>query len=75
MHLTREGNLLVLLIEDDGVGFPPGFDPVHANGFGLTLVGALAAQLDAELTALTEGGAKFMLKMPASGGHGAIALE
>lgn len=65
IRLFRDGPELVLLIEDDGIGLPPGFDPAAAKGFGLTLVESLADQLGASFSARTEGGAKFMLRMPA----------
>jgi two-component sensor histidine kinase len=65
VRLFRDGSELVLLIEDDGIGLPPGFDPAAAKGFGLTLVESLADQLKAVFSARSEGGAKFMLRIPA----------
>jgi two-component sensor histidine kinase len=65
VRLFRDGPTLVLRIEDDGVGLPPGFDPAAAKGFGLTLVESLADQLGAEFSARSEGGAKFTLWIPA----------
>jgi two-component sensor histidine kinase len=64
LRLLSEGGYLVLNVEDDGVGLPPGFNPARASGFGLTLVMSLAAQLGATFSARSEGGAKFELRMP-----------
>jgi two-component sensor histidine kinase len=65
VRLAREGNELVLMIEDDGVGLPFDFEPSRGKGYGMTIVGALAMQLNAEFTARSEGGARFVLRMPA----------
>lgn len=38
-----------LLIADDGVGLPPGFDPTHSPSLGLTMVQGLSKQLNGAL--------------------------
>lgn len=64
VKLFREGHAIILLVEDDGIGLPPGFDPASAKGFGMTLVESLASQLNAEFSARSDGGAKFTLRIP-----------
>ncbi|MFT3729671.1 MAG: sensor histidine kinase [Terricaulis sp.] len=41
---------LVLVIEDDGVGFRPGFKPEIHGGTGFKVMAALASQLSAQVT-------------------------
>lgn len=65
VRLAREADHLVLMISDDGIGFPPGFDPAASEGFGLKLVELLAAQLKANYSASTANGSQFRLKFPA----------
>jgi len=44
-----EKSVLVLSIEDDGVGLPPGLDPTTCASMGFTIVRGLAQQLNGEL--------------------------
>jgi Transcriptional regulators len=46
VRLSREGSDLVLEVRDDGIGFPSGFEPELAEGFGLQMIYLLARQLD-----------------------------
>lgn len=48
-------------VRDDGVGLPEGFEWSNRDSLGLYLVQALAEQLDAELTAETDGGTRFLI--------------
>lgn len=64
VRLTADSDDLTLEIADDGIGFPPGVDPAASGGFGLKLVELLAAQLRAEYTVETAGGARFRLRFP-----------
>lgn len=41
---------LEIKVQDDGVGFPPGFDPQKAQSLGMTLVYSLAEQLKGEIS-------------------------
>jgi two-component sensor histidine kinase len=53
---------LALVYRDDGVGLPAGFDPAAAGTLGMTLIGALAEQLNGSVKAETGGGAKFSFR-------------
>ncbi|NVB36688.1 PAS domain-containing protein [Pseudenhygromyxa sp. WMMC2535] len=57
-----------LLVEDDGVGLPEGFDQNEGSTLGLRLIRTLTEQLDASLR-VDEGpkgrGARFHLRLPA----------
>ena len=58
------GKRCALEVSDDGPGLPPGLDPATSGGLGLTLVRALAAQLDGELEFLPGQGARARLSFP-----------
>lgn len=59
-----DGRMLVE-IEDDGVGFPEGFDPMNGGGVGLRLIRQLAASLHADLEIVSDSlGASFRLVLP-----------
>jgi two-component sensor histidine kinase len=48
--LAREEECLTLEVSDDGIGYPPGFVPEEAEGFGLQMVSLLARQLGSVLS-------------------------
>ncbi len=50
LALTREGSEATLVVQDDGVGLPDGFDIMESKGFGLTLVKMLSEQLGGSLS-------------------------
>jgi two-component sensor histidine kinase len=63
--LAREGENLVLEVGDDGIGYPPGFVPEEAEGFGLRMVSLLVKQLDGILSFETGGiGVRARLRLP-----------
>lgn len=66
LHLTRSETQAFLVVEDDGVGFPPGFDFRTAQSFGWTVVRNLADQLGASVEVESEraSGARVTLKLP-----------
>ena len=47
---SRQPSSLALIVTDDGVGLPEGFDPKQASSTGLRLLHALALGLHADLT-------------------------
>lgn len=64
LEVRREGDLIVLVISDDGVGLPAGVDPEAPESFGLLLVKSLARQLDAAMEVSTQGGTRIRLAIP-----------
>lgn len=55
----------VLEIEDDGIGFPEGFDPNTGGGVGFRLMRVLAASIDADLDIDSDSlGTRFQLTLP-----------
>lgn len=46
VSMTREGESHVLLVTDDGLGLPEGFDLEVANSLGLKIVRTMASQLE-----------------------------
>jgi two-component sensor histidine kinase len=53
---------IALVYRDDGVGLPASFDPRKAGTLGMTIVNALAKQLNGSMKAQSEGGAKFSFR-------------
>ena len=47
MHQSAEGRI-TLIIADNGIGLPPGFDPDRDSAMGLQLIKTLGEQLDGE---------------------------
>lgn len=65
VSLRRVGGKLVLEVEDDGPGLPPGFDIAAAPSLGMTLISSLASQLSGEVAAMNSAvGALFRLTFP-----------
>jgi PAS domain S-box-containing protein len=50
-----------LIVEDDGVGLPPGFDITGSESLGLQLVSLLVKQLDGTIAADRQGGTRFRI--------------
>ncbi len=46
ISITIRGDLVTLVVKDDGTGLPKGFEPQASNGFGLMLVHMLTRQLE-----------------------------
>ncbi|GJE72500.1 putative sensor histidine kinase pdtaS [Methylorubrum podarium] len=62
--MMREDGGLTVSVCDDGVGLPPGFDPLKARAsLGMRVVGNLARQLDGTLSLRPGKGAQFELRM------------
>lgn len=49
IDLFREGPIINLSVEDDGVGLPKEMDPFQSNSLGMTLIKILSQQLEADL--------------------------
>jgi two-component sensor histidine kinase len=66
VRLTSEGEMVTLVVEDDGVGMPPGItESEHGvrDGIGITLIRGFARQLAADLTVQEEAGTRYTLRM------------
>lgn len=50
-----------LIVQDNGIGLPQGFDVNELSSLGLQLVTVLSDQVDAKLQIINNGGAKFVL--------------
>lgn len=57
----------VLVVADDGVGFPAGIDFRKTSSFGLQLVTTLADQLDGDIALTVEKGTRFTIRFPRTG--------
>jgi two-component sensor histidine kinase len=62
--LYRDDDSLVLRVEDDGVGLPPGLDPSECDSMGFTIVRGLAEQLSGGLAFLGPPGFGVELRIP-----------
>ncbi len=52
----------LLLIKDNGMGLPPGFDYKRSNTLGLTLMKGLSGQIDANFSMMSENGVTVSLR-------------
>jgi two-component sensor histidine kinase len=67
IRADRSGSGLQVVIEDDGAGLPPGFDPARSEGLGLSIVRTLVeSELggDISLDACPTGGTSVTLRVP-----------
>jgi PAS domain S-box-containing protein len=69
LRITMEeaGDLLVLRIKDNGVGFPEGLDLADAPSLGMTIVATLVRQLKGRLDLKTGNGAEVVVTFPSGG--------
>ncbi len=62
---TRTGDELTMTFEDDGVGFPEGFDISHDGHLGMRFIRLLCAQLGGADTWLSDSlGVRFEIIVP-----------
>jgi two-component sensor histidine kinase len=61
IRMSREGEGIVLRIEDDGVGMPEGLDWRQSGSLGLQLVEALTRQIDGSIELLPGRGARYRI--------------
>lgn len=59
---TKEG--MEIVVSDNGVGLPNGFDPAQSDGFGLRLVSMLLQQLGGAFSHRTVPGTTFTMVIP-----------
>jgi PAS domain S-box-containing protein len=58
ISITLENDLVTLIVKDDGVGLPEGFDPEASRGFGLMLVHMLTRQLYGSFKMVNDAGTR-----------------
>ena len=57
-------NKIILLVQDNGVGFPEEYDLEKGESLGMQLIQALTSQLDGELIVSRENGTSFKISFP-----------
>lgn len=62
----NEQQRLVLTVTDDGVGLPPGLDPVKTESLGLQLVQELTQQLEGSVHVRNGNGTTFVVEIGAT---------
>ena len=65
LALERDAEALTLVVADDGVGLPDGFDPSRKGGLGMRIVNSLVRQVRGTLTVPRSGrGSVFRISIP-----------
>ncbi len=67
VRLQPEGEELLLVVADDGIGFPEGVDFRHTESLGLELVNTFVDQLGGRIEQQTGGGTEYRIHFRASG--------
>lgn len=62
IELKTDGDLHLLIIEDDGIGLPENLDPQKSKKLGLMVVNTLVNQLNGEMEIDRTNGTKFIIK-------------
>jgi two-component sensor histidine kinase len=60
---TNEGDYS-LIVEDNGVGFPPEFTPIMTSSLGLKLVNSLVRQINGQIKINSQQGTRFEINFP-----------
>ena len=55
----------MLVVRDDGVGFPTTFDMKHPDTLGMQIIGSLVEQLEGSIETMNDGGAMTVVRFPA----------
>lgn len=66
IRLRTEGEQHIMVVKDNGIGFPPGMDVSQVKSLGLTIVKALATQLGGQVVLFSGCGAKTEINFPAN---------
>jgi PAS domain S-box-containing protein len=64
VSLSQSSEGTVLVVSDNGPGFPDDFDPAAGTTLGMELVSSLVSQLRGNIEFLSEGGAKLRVVVP-----------
>lgn len=63
VSIRKQDDRVLIGIDDDGIGFPAGFDPRSASSFGWQLVCNLVMQLDGTLTVTSNQGVHVQISL------------
>ena len=66
ISLSRLDGICKLIIEDNGVGLPEGFDVLESNTLGLELINSLVVQVEGSFNISSETGTKYYIEFPYS---------
>ena len=69
VKFSKKDKTYTLIVEDNGVGFPPRFDYKNTDSLGLQLINNLTAQISGELELDTTNGTCFKIEFLESGFH------
>lgn len=61
--LKKEENYITLVVQDNGIGLPDGFDLESSKGFGMMLIKMFSEQLDGKLNFKNQNGLRVSLKI------------
>lgn len=62
VSLERHGKHATIIVQDNGIGLPEGFDPQKSQGFGLMLVSMLSSRHEAGFTMESRNGTRCELR-------------
>lgn len=62
-----DGERIELVVSDDGVGLPDGFDLRSTRSLGMQLVAGLTDQMHGDISVSSDHGARFAIRFPRSG--------
>lgn len=65
VRCQKDENRVTLIVQDDGIGLPEGFDAERSTGLGMSLVTMLSRQLDGSVTFENDHGTKVTLRFDA----------
>ena len=64
LSLKQEDGTLSIIISDNGIGLPGGFDPANSSGIGMKLIHGMAAQLNGTVQVTANEGTRVSLSIP-----------
>ena len=64
LSLKQEDGTLSIIISDNGIGLPGGFDPANSSGIGMKLIHGMAAQLKGTVQVTANEGTRVSLSIP-----------
>ena len=63
---ARKGINFILIVSDDGIGIPEGFDLENPDSLGMQLVTTLVDQLEGELELKKDNGTEYTIRFTAA---------